>query len=115
MGVTFYDPQGDKAGGFKIAFASRIQYEVEYCKYYTGFPASLPTTREKVWRITKTGTGEDIRLTIHCNGVKVVDLQMSDEVCRRNRRNWIYFWNKDIVSLHFQHDSASDYYRPIPG
>ena len=48
---------------------------------------------------------------IHCNGVEVVNILMSDNTCGYSW--WRELWSRDVEFIEFDsyYDSASDYYR----
>ena len=111
MLVDFYTTQEEPAGRVMICFSSTPKYVLPYCSwYYTNFPSNLPSEVDKMWRITLDKTA-GIRLQIHCNGVEVVNILMSDNTC--DRSDWSYYWSKDVekIYLHSSTDTASDYYR----
>ena len=100
--------------GFFIKFSSTPQYKFEYCSFWNDFPTALPSATEKIWRIT-LDKSEGIRVIIHCNGVLVLNLLLSDETCTTTSNygsRWRTFWTKDVKLIYFTaHDTASDYYR----
>ena len=76
---------------------------------------NLPSTTKKIWRIT-LDKSEGIRVKIHCNGVLVLNLLLSDETCPYYRSSYYNYWSRDVTQLHFPtYDTASDYYRPYTG
>ena len=111
--VVFYTSQGDYAGGLCLWFSSP-QYFIARCSWdYIDFPTDLPTATEKVWRVTLTKTS-GIRLVVHCNGVEVLNILMSDSTCGQS--DWSTYWSRSIAKIKFDHqDTASDYYRLVTG
>ena len=107
--VSFHTTRGERAGGLEISFYS-TRYWLDYCNSWTNFPSNLPSEVEKIWRITLDKTA-GIRLQIHCNGVEVLNVLMSDNTCSYS--DWRYYWSKDVENIYFHpsHDTASDYYR----
>ena len=56
----------------------------------------------------------EVRVVIHCNGVEVMDLLLSDEVCGDS--SWRIDYSRTVEEIEFEvYDSASDYFRPAPG
>ena len=96
------------AGGIKIKLGSPPQYLIGYCRLqYASFTNDLPTNAEKIREITKT---PGLRLIIHCNREKVLDIQLSDSLCT-SYDYWEYYWSKDVKRIIFSYlDTASDYY-----
>jgi hypothetical protein len=79
------------AGGFYIYFKSAVQYRISWCTSsfsYPSFPFSLPSSIDKVWRITLTRESA-VRLQVHCNGVEVLNVLISEETCTRSDDKWI--------------------------
>ena len=109
--VRFFTSQREDAGGFNFYFKSPAEYLVWKCmRWYNKFPSNLPTTTDKVWKITLTRT-LDIRLIIHCNEVEVVNILISDSSC--NGIVWKSYWIRDVEKIWFDSaDTASDYYGP---
>ena len=106
-----YKTQSKYAAGFEIYFTSTTKYRLEYCNYSrTNFPSNLPSEVEKIWRITLDRTA-GIRLKIHCNGVEVLNILISDNTCSYS--DWRKYWSRDVEKIDFypSSDTASDYYR----
>ena len=111
MVVWFFTTQREWAGDVVIYFTSTPQYQLSFCSSSpTYFPSNLPSEVDKIWRITLDRTA-GIRLMIHCNGVEVVNILMSDSTC--GYRRWREWWSRDVEFIYFDsyYDSASDYYR----
>ena len=110
--VYFSNASGWTSAGFNLYFSSPPQYYLHYCsRSETDFPSTLPSEAEKVWEITKLSGP---RITIICNGVKVLDILISDETCKDSR--WRTTWRRDVGKIDFgPFDTASDFYRPSPG
>ena len=58
--VLFTDAESAPTGGIDIRFNSKLQYRLPYCHkdyppYLVDFPTSLPSTTDKVWRVTPFG------------------------------------------------------------
>lgn len=103
----FYDLQGRAAGGLTIFFFSTPQYWIHDCdRSRTEFPTTLPSAKNKVWRITKTIT-PDIRFQIHCNDKEVLNVLMS--TCRN--WNWKIYWSRGVQKMRYEIDNASDYFK----
>ena len=110
--VMFCTTQIEGAGGLQIYFTSTTQYFITYCSSSrTNFPSNLPSEVDKIWRITLDKTA-GIRLQIHCNGVEVVNILLSDNTCSSSR--WGKNWSRDVEIIYFfPYDTASDYYRAV--
>ena len=114
MKLYFKDAQNNDAGGVQILFSSPQQYYLLFCRRWTDFPTTLPSATKKIWRIT-LDKSEGIRLKIHCNGVEVANVQLSDHMCTNEiySSSWSHYWSKDVTQLSFNsYDTASDYYKP---
>ena len=110
MWVWFFTTQRVWVGGVEISFTSNPQYWLYYCSSSpTNFPSNLPSEVDKIWRITLDKTA-GIRLIMHCNGVEVLNILMSDNTC--DDSVWREYWSRDAEKIYFSvYDTASDYYR----
>ena len=110
MFVEFYDSGVLSAGAVEIYFKTAIKYIIGGCStVYTTFSAALlPAETEKTWTITYNYTEE--RLVLHCNGVQVADVLLSNSVC--DYSDWGDFWGKKPTQMKFDSffDTASDTY-----
>ena len=109
--VWFFTTQREEAGAVGISFSSTPKYYLTYCSTYrTNFPSNLPGEVDKIWRITLDKTA-GIRVKIHCNGVEVLNVLISDNTCSYS--NWRKYWSRDVEYIFFESswDSVSDYYR----
>ena len=105
---------GIRSGGLYVQFSSVIKYFIVRCKTaYNGLQESCPDVGHKIWRVTLKKAA-DIRLLIHCNNVKTVDVVISSDICGRSE--WNTYWNRvtGIIRYH-RDDTASDFYRNGPG
>ncbi|KAL5249592.1 hypothetical protein ACHWQZ_G018459 [Mnemiopsis leidyi] len=109
--VYFSTTQGEYGGaGVGINFYSTgPQYWLYRCSSSrTNFPTNLPIEVNKVWRITVDKTA-GIRVKIHCNGVEVLNVLLSD-TCSYS--GWREHWSRDVELIYFSlYDTASNYYR----
>ena len=111
--LLYTAPKGKSAvGGIELNFTSTVQYRISHCtSSYSNFPISLPSAKDKVWRITlNKNTG--IRLQIQCNEVVVLDLLLSEDTC--NHRDWRDWYRHDSWIRFSRGDNASDLYRCMP-
>ena len=108
--MRFYTTQGEYAGAVGIYFTSTPQYWLAPCiDYRTNFPGNLPSEVVKIWRITLDKTA-GIRLKIHCNGVEVLNVLISDNTC--DNSDWRKYWSRDVEYIDFSgSDTTSEYYR----
>ena len=75
-------------------------------EFYTDFLSFIPSEIDKIWTIAKL---PGPKITLHCNGVKVVDVLLSVQTC--DIKKWKNFWNRDAKLILFNsEDSASNYY-----
>jgi hypothetical protein len=110
MDVYFRSAQGIIAFQIVIFFKSTVQYWIGYCSTSAKkFPTTLPSAKEKVFRITlnrKSG----IRLKIECNEEEMVNVLISGTTCTDSR--WSKYWSRDVEKIQFfSDDTASDGYR----
>ena len=99
---------GEYAGAIFIYFSSPLKYILFYCTSWNNFHTTLPSTTDKVWKITVT-KHSGIRLVIHCNDVEVLNVLMNDSTCSDNR--WTTYWTRDVEKIYFSAtDNASDFY-----
>ena len=111
--VRFFTTQREIAGVVFIDFSSTPQYWLYYCTSSpTNFPSNLPSEVDKIWSIKLDKTA-GIRVKIHCNGVEVVNILISDNTCDTSYwRNWRKYWSRDVEYINFSvYDTASDYCR----
>ena len=102
MFVWFLTADGEGAvGGLQIFLSyTGPMYYIFYCSSSrTNFPSNLPTEVDKIWRITLDKTA-GIRLQIHCNGVEVLNVLLSDNTCGESY--WGKFWSKDVDNIYFR-------------
>lgn len=119
--VTFFSPEGVRAGGITLSFKWVITYRIKKCfDNQVGFPIEIPTETNKVWRITLSRTVElERRVIIHCNEVKVLDIVLTETLCEQN--DWRSHWERDVAKIAFDsadegvRDKASDFYRHTSG
>ena len=107
--VTFFPASKTYAGRVQL-LTSTLQYHLHMCtKTWTNLPVTPPSVADKVWRITLTKTA-GVRLVIHCNGVEVLNILISQATCSYS--GWSTYWNRDVKKIQFySSDRASDYYR----
>ena len=102
----------DSAGNFVFQLTSPPKYGIGHCIVTSGinFPTNLPTEISKIWRITLSRTSGNKLLVVHCNGVEVLNFEISETSCADTR--WSTSWNKDVAKIYFHpDDTASDQYR----
>ena len=101
-------------GKVRITFGSTPEYQLVFCtKGWSNFQTVPPPATDKIWRITVTRS-PDIRVKIHCNGVEVLNIVISDVTCGGSE--WIEHWTWDIEKIKFHAtDTASKYYKPYTG
>ena len=111
--IWFATTSREAAGGLDIRFGSPQTYFLKDCQYSADVFSTAPSSNliYKTWRITLTKTA-GVRLVIHCNNEKVLDIVSSSSIC--GKTVWSTAWNRDIGMIKFPSswDSASDYYRP---
>ena len=111
--VDLYTAGGDRAGQFQLYFLSTPQYNLHWCSSsWTHLHSRPPSEVNKVWVITKL-PGPRIKLL--CNGVKVLDITISDDTCSNS--DWSTYWRRQVKQIRFHpQDSASDeYWGKLPG
>ena len=106
--VYFFDTAGILAGAVFINFGTEIMYYLGECSSsFTPFPtALLPAVTEKTWTITYNYME---RLVLHCNGVQVADVVLSE--C--DFSYWKKYWENKPTQMQFGmfgSDTASDTY-----
>ena len=108
--VRFYTAQREDVGAVVIHLSSPPEYRVWACNSSrTNFPSNLPSEVDKIWRITLDRTA-GTRVKIHCNGVEVLNVLLSDSTCSDSY--WRNYRSKDVEYIHFSvYDTASGYYR----
>ena len=113
MVVNFLTAQEKQTGGVWIVIRSTVWYQLGACNHKTVLPTTLPSTKEKVFRITLSRTS-GIRLRIECNEEEILNVLMSDTTCTDS--SWSTTWSGEVKKIRFStSDTASDYYRPQTG
>ena len=114
--LYFLSMNGARAGGLYIQFVSVIRYHIVRCKTsYNQIEKSCPGSDggHKIWRVTLKKAA-DIRLLIHCNNMKTIDVVISSGICGRSE--WNTYWSRSSDMIRYQtDDTASDFYRKGPG
>ena len=96
----------------RVIFSDPIKYLIGSCGRETRFPVDLPTEQKKLWTFTRTSKG----VKYECNGLEVLDLELSDVTCKVWGPTWREAWEKDIVGIQFlAEDNASEFYLPKTG
>ena len=112
--VQFYNSDGDSAGGIEIWFLDDTpRFSLNRCITYQLFPTTPdPTTRDKVWKISLDKTEEITRVIVHLNGVEVMKVPVSEDVCNQWQYNWSDYWTRRVESIRLigNSTSAPDYY-----
>ena len=110
--VWFFNAGGEIAGAVNLYFTSYPKYSLSWCStYFTSFPTALPTETDKIWTVTLTRTSGTVRVIIHCNNKKVLNVVLSETTCSSS--SWSSYWGGDVEKIKFHSlDTASDYYRP---
>ena len=100
------------AGGVKIFFTDPPKYFLVDCSLYQNpFPIAPTFDVNKVWRITLSKTADTRGLVIHCNEVEVLNVLLSEELCKGSD-DWSTYWNRDVTEIKFKaSDTASDSYQ----
>ena len=115
MRLFFFTAQDDYAGGVYIRYLSTPQCYFLYCSDWINIQTTFPSATEKIWRIT-LDKSDGIKVKIHCNGVEVLNILLSDQVCTKYGSSYLKYWSRDVSQLYFSStDTASDYYRPYTG
>ena len=79
-------------GGYYINYSkTKGKYGIYRCHADKAFPLALPTTTQKTWTIKSDRVANKIVIT--CNGVEVVNVALSDDVCTE------YFWRQKLGTL----------------
>ncbi|KAL5251901.1 hypothetical protein ACHWQZ_G014885 [Mnemiopsis leidyi] len=114
--VNFFTSQRELTGGVGIFFTSTPQYHLSRSSSSrTNFTTNLPVEVEKIWRITVDKTA-GIGVKIHCNGVEVVNVLLSDTSGEGYwSKDWSYWRDRNVEQMYFSSvfDKASDYHRAV--
>ena len=113
MQLFFYESVAALAGGVFIGFWSPISYFIPYCNHtYYPFPITPPVKdgEADIWGFQRTEAG----IKIECNGVVVLDEEVSPSNCDESSKN---NWTKDVNMIEFySSDSVAAQYRLVtPG
>ena len=107
--VWLFAAEREEVVEVNIFFSLPPQYFLTGCsRGRKDFPEEVPSERIKVWRITFTRTS-GIRIVIHCNNVKVLDMLLSDSTC--GNTSWDTDSVNEVKKIWFSSiDTASDFY-----
>ena len=108
INLEFYSADVQPCGTFDLKFSNPLQYHIGWCMsgIYQNLPETLPSDINKVWQLTKF---PGFRITLECNGVKVLDTILSSSICGHSV--WSEVWSRDIEQIKFgSADTASDAY-----
>ena len=97
----------EPAGTFLFNLISPPQVKLNHCFSHTDLPSIPPSEKYNVWQLRKL---RGPRITVLCNGVKVLDVTLSDDTCTESK--WNEYWTRDVKLVHFgSDDTASDSYK----
>ena len=117
IGLRSNQGNGDQAGYLIFHLKSPPKYHIGYCSISSSlgeFKTALPIEIDKIWRITLSRTSGNKRVVVHCNGIEVVNVVISETNCDDTR--WSEYWNKDVAKIYFHpNDTASNQYRSVRG
>ena len=110
--MAFYHNDGHYTGGVSIYFSTPIQYSILWCTPYSNFPDTVPAEAQKIWTITYNTKGRSV--IIHCNGIQVANVLLSDSVCGYKGSSWKWedYWEMEttLIQMYDDYDTASDKY-----
>ena len=114
--VAFFSDTGSNpAGGFLIQFYDMNYIPVECSRSAKDFQTTASASTDKIWRITLKRTSDVPRILIHCNDVKVLDVELSSSLCD-GYSTWSNAWSRKVGKIRFNSDdTASDGYRAYIG
>ena len=99
------------SGGIKIDLKSDPpQYQIRYCSDDIAFREKLPEAKTKIW--TVDWNAQNFKLTVDCNGERIIDVVLSDKTCSKGQ--WREQYSEEFRFITFDsvdNDSMSDYYR----
>ena len=101
LDVEFYEGSGRLRGSFDLQYGSEtFSYKLYGCTTgdWRTFPDNMPTEDEKVWSILLT-TGAQPSFKCQVNGVEVINLLFTDDICGFN--DWRDYWTEDITDVGF--------------
>ena len=111
MKIWLYSEETKVIEALRIQFRDPIQYFIGTCAdAYAPLPKEPPTQLEKTWTFTRTSKG----VKYECDGVEVLDFELTPEACGEEAYKK---WEQRITHIRFDsHASdASDFYRPLLG
>ena len=112
--VLFYTAEDTYAGLFEIGSTSTPVYRIGWCNSsYSEFPTTIRAATEMIWRF-KLDKSSGIRVKIHCNGMPVLDVLVSDKTCTDSE--WKTYWKRPVEKISFMSiNTRAQYYKPRPG
>ena len=99
MWVSFYNEEGEAAGGISIWFKETVsEYKLGCQSDWTPLLANLPAETDKHWEVEKRG----YRIIIHCNGKLVVNITATSKTCSNINGNWNTFWGREVTKINLR-------------
>ena len=114
ISIFFYQGENEHAGGIVITLSSPITYWLYFCSStHRPLQTSPPAAQEKIWGILRTDGG----IKIECNGIVVLELDISPSGCDDEYSDYwtknvkrILFYSSDTASRQYRLDNPGDYY-----
>ena len=103
LALSFWDKSNTGAGNVIINFYEDIRYQLVGCTSLIPFsPDTLPTETLKTWTFTYKYTTFDYpkRVVLYCNGVQVLNQELSDSKC--DTKHWWRTWAGMPTEVTFQ-------------
>ena len=94
------------SGGLEVRFTNPPTYDIGFC-HKEDIPFTMPKGDYHIWTIKKYPT----KLTMHCNGVEILDYKFSDS----EDSSCTGKWSREQTAFRINpDDTASDFYRQVP-
>ena len=90
--MYFYDKNGNYAGAVWIYFSTDIQNNLGWYKNYIPFSLTLSVPVKLI-------------VVIHCNGVEVLNMVLSDSVCTKH--SWTTYWEQSNGYVYFYNQDGN--------
>ena len=113
--IKYPNPGHSHSMGIKIVLEDEeweSMYKITGCHQLKYFYERLPVSETRIWTID--WDADNFRMTVFCNGQKVIDVTLSDDTC--GRRNYGLHWrerySRPVKYIAFaEYDVESDYFR----
>ena len=113
MMIRFTNAQNEDAGKISIHYERPPKFKIWHCRDKLLSIGNLQFIRApSVWTISLIRTTKEIKLVIHLENERRGGWEIS-HICEYSYRNdWETYWGRHVTNIHFESDTASEFFRP---